>query len=51
MLQAALNYIDNNLKDELSAAMIAENSGYSVYHFSRVFTGEIGIMRLKNDWK
>ncbi|MCL2420754.1 MAG: AraC family transcriptional regulator [Defluviitaleaceae bacterium] len=41
-LQMTLNYIDDNIKSELTAAMIAEQSGYSPYHFSRVFTRTIG---------
>jgi len=43
ILQATLDYIDNNIKGELNTAMIAEQAGYSVYHFSRVFTKSIGI--------
>jgi len=42
-LQAVLDYIDNNIKNEITAAMIAEKAGYSAYHFSRVFTKTIGI--------
>ncbi len=42
-IQTALVFIDENLKNELSAAMIAEKTGYSVYHFSRIFTETIGI--------
>lgn len=42
-LQTVLDYIDDNNKNEISADMIAEKAGYSAYHFSRVFTGSIGI--------
>ena len=42
-LQAVLDYIDDNIANEISVAMIAEKAGYSAYHFSRVFTGTIGI--------
>ena len=42
-LQQALDYIDDNVTNEMSAAEIAEKAGYSVYHFSRIFTETIGI--------
>jgi len=42
-IQTALDYIDNNIKDGISAVRIAEKAGYSAYHFSRVFTETIGI--------
>ena len=43
MLQTVLDYIDDNIKNEITATMIADKAGYSAYHFSRVFTGAIGI--------
>jgi AraC-type DNA-binding domain-containing proteins len=42
-LQTALNYIDENITIEMSVAEIAEKSGYSAYHFSRIFTETFGI--------
>lgn len=42
-LQAVLNYIEENIQNELTADMIAEKSGYSAYHFSRMFTQNMGI--------
>jgi AraC family transcriptional regulator len=42
-IQAVRDYIDENIKDEMNAAMLAEIAGYSAYHFSRVFTKTIGI--------
>jgi len=42
-LQAVLDYIDSNIGSQINVAMIAEKAGYSEYHFSRVFTGTIGI--------
>lgn len=42
-LQAALDYIDGNITQEISAAMIAERAGYSLYHFSRIFSENIGV--------
>lgn len=41
-IQAVLDYIDEHVKDELNAAAIAAQAGYSVYHFSRMFTSTIG---------
>lgn len=42
-LQTALDYIDDHITGELSAGMIAEEAGYSPFHFSRIFTENIGI--------
>jgi len=43
MLQSVLDYIDDNIRDDLNAVMLAGEAGYSAYHFSRVFSGTIGI--------
>ncbi|MCL2058190.1 MAG: AraC family transcriptional regulator [Oscillospiraceae bacterium] len=43
MFQTVLDYIEDNLKNELNAAVIAGKAGYSAYHFSRIFTKAIGI--------
>ena len=43
VLQTVLDYIDDNIKGEINAAMLAEKAGYSAYHFSRMFTGTVGI--------
>ena len=43
ILQNILDYIDDNIKNELSTVVLAKQAGYSTYHFSRIFTGEIGI--------
>ena len=42
-IQTALDYIDDNIKNDMNAGMIAESAGYSAYHFSRIFTEVIGI--------
>ena len=42
-LQTVLNYIDDNIKNEITALGIADEAGYSAYHFSRMFTRVIGI--------
>ena len=38
-----IQYIENNIKEELKAESIAKEMGYSVYHFSRIFKEEMGI--------
>jgi len=42
-LQTVLDYIDVNIKNELSLAAIAECAGYSAFHFGRVFANEVGV--------
>ena len=41
-VQAILDYIDENIGGDISVAMLSEKAGYSAYHFSRMFTAEIG---------
>ena len=36
-MNKVLAYIDNNLKDDLSLNTLARVSGYSEYHFHRIF--------------
>lgn len=43
VLQAVLDYIDDNITDDISAVMLAEKAGYSAYHFSRIFSETIGV--------
>lgn len=43
ILQTVLDYIDDNIKNKISVDIIAKEAGYSTYHFSRIFTGTIGI--------
>lgn len=38
-----VEYIEKNLKNELSTEVISREIGYSVYHFSRIFKEEMGI--------
>ena len=42
-MQAVLDYIDGHIADNIRVAELAESAGYSVYHFSRVFTEAAGI--------
>jgi len=41
-LEKALNYIENNLNNEIDLAALAKEAGYSLYHFQRIFKGAVG---------
>ncbi len=41
-IRKVLNYIDQNLQDELSLEKLAEIGAYSAFHFHRIFRGIIG---------
>lgn len=41
-IRKVLNYIDENLEDELSLEKLAEIGAYSTFHFHRIFRGIIG---------
>ena len=43
MLQHILRYIDENIREELSVSILAEEAGYSPFHFSRIFTKTAGM--------
>lgn len=42
-IQAALNYIEMNLCEELSLDEIADAAGFSKFYFHRIFQSEVGI--------
>lgn len=42
-LQACIDYIEQNLKTEIELRELAEFSGYSLYHFSRLFQKATGM--------
>lgn len=42
-IQTAIDYIEENLKNDLSNVQIAESAGYSEYHFLRVFRESVGL--------
>ncbi len=42
-LQSILYYIDDHITNDITSALVAEKAGYSVYHFSRIFTETVGI--------
>ena len=41
-MEKALNYIENNLQEDMDLAAIAKEAGYSLYHFHRIFKGLVG---------
>lgn len=42
-IQSSLDYIEQNLKAELTAAELSERAGFSVYHFYRLFRDATGL--------
>ena len=42
-IQQAVNYIEANLKSELTVAEVADQAGFSPYHFSRMFCNIVGM--------
>lgn len=42
-IQSTIDYIDENLKTELTAVELADAAGYSVFHFYRVFQSIVGM--------
>lgn len=43
ILQYILNFIDDNIKENITVSILAEKAGYSVHHFSRMFSEYLGI--------
>jgi AraC-like DNA-binding protein/Ser/Thr protein kinase RdoA (MazF antagonist) len=42
LMQDSIDYIERNLKSELSAYELAENAGFSLFHYYRLFQGIVG---------
>ena len=42
-IQEAIDYMESNLKAELTAAELAESAGYSLFHFYRLFQSAVGM--------
>ncbi|QUA52762.1 helix-turn-helix domain-containing protein [Aristaeella lactis] len=42
-MQEIIDYIENNLRTEITAAELADIAGYSVFHFYRIFQGVTGM--------
>lgn len=43
MIQKTLDYVDSNIKEDITAEELAEVAGYSVFHFYRLFQSAVGI--------
>ena len=43
VMEKSIDYIESNIKENLTAGMIAEHSGYSLYHFGRIFLAYYGM--------
>ncbi len=43
LLQKSIDYIEENLKSELSLSELAEISGFSTFHFCRIFSNYVGM--------
>ena len=43
MIQGCIDYIEENLKAEISTEELASLAGFSLYHFQRVFSGLVGM--------
>lgn len=43
LLQKSIDYIEENLKTEIALSELAEISGFSLYHFCRLFTSYVGM--------
>lgn len=43
LLQDAIDYIEENLTSEITLSEIAETTGFSVYHFCRLFSNYVGM--------
>lgn len=43
IMQNSIDYIEENLKSELSAYQLAKNAGFSLFHYYRLFQGAVGI--------
>ena len=43
LLQNSIDYIEDNLKSEITISEVAEVASFSVYHFYRLFSSYVGI--------
>lgn len=43
MIQSSIDYIEENLKTEITASELAQQAGFSVFHFYRLFQAETGM--------
>ena len=43
LIQQSLDYIEDNLQAEITAAELAEQAGFSLYHYYRIFQQATGL--------
>ena len=43
MIQKTLDYVDGNVKEDITAEELAKIAGYSVFHFYRLFQSAVGM--------
>ena len=43
MIQSSIEYIEENITSDISAAELADMAGFSIYHFYRVFQSAVGM--------
>ena len=43
IIQNSIDYIENNLKTEITAAELADTAGFSIFHYYRLFQSVIGV--------
>ena len=43
LIQNCIDYIEENLKTEITAAELADRAGFSIFHFYRLFQAETGM--------
>ena len=43
LIQESLNYIEDNLKTEISAQELCDKAGFSLFHYYRLFQSAVGM--------
>ena len=43
VIQDSIDYIEDNLKCEISAQELSERAGFSVFHYYRLFQAAVGL--------
>lgn len=46
---SCIQYIETNIKEKLTAEGISKKMGYSIYHFSRIFSEQMGVSLMESD--
>lgn len=43
IIQKSIDYIEDNLKTDITAEELSENAGFSIFHFYRLFQSAVGM--------